>query len=108
MMPNLSVGDEVVLVTPDNPRLHGMRVKVTEMTAWGAFVSTSVGTGQFRAAWEEMGPVGQSVNGVAPKMPSAKDQGYTGDVCQICGSLRMKRNGACLLCEDCGSTSGCS
>lgn len=38
----------------------------------------------------------------------AKLQGYTGSMCSGCGSSRMKRNGSCELCLDCGATSGCS
>ena len=34
--------------------------------------------------------------------------GYTGEQCSNCSSIRVKRNGSCLLCEDCGTTSGCS
>jgi len=37
-----------------------------------------------------------------------RDAGYTGDVCDICGSTRMRRNGSCLVCEGCGTTTGCS
>ncbi len=38
----------------------------------------------------------------------AKLQGYTGTTCSACGSSKMKRNGSCELCLDCGATSGCS
>lgn len=38
----------------------------------------------------------------------AKQLGYTGDVCGDCGSMTMVRNGTCLKCITCGSTSGCS
>ncbi|TSC58510.1 MAG: ribonucleoside-diphosphate reductase alpha chain [Candidatus Peregrinibacteria bacterium Greene0416_19] len=38
----------------------------------------------------------------------AKLQGFTGSICLGCGSLRMKRNGSCEVCLDCGVTSGCS
>ncbi len=38
----------------------------------------------------------------------ARQQGYTGDQCSICSSLRMKRNGSCAVCEECGTTTGCS
>jgi ribonucleoside-diphosphate reductase alpha chain len=38
----------------------------------------------------------------------AKAQGYTGEMCTSCGSSRVKRNGTCTVCEDCGTTSGCS
>ncbi len=35
-------------------------------------------------------------------------QGYTGDECSECGNFTMVRNGTCLKCDTCGSTSGCS
>jgi ribonucleoside-diphosphate reductase alpha chain len=38
----------------------------------------------------------------------AKQQGYTGDICPECGSMTMVRNGTCLKCNTCGSTTGCS
>ena len=38
----------------------------------------------------------------------AKAQGYEGDSCSECGALTMVRNGSCLKCVTCGSTSGCS
>lgn len=38
----------------------------------------------------------------------AQTFGYTGEHCTNCGSMRVKRNGSCTVCEDCGSTSGCS
>ena len=38
----------------------------------------------------------------------AKAIGYTGEQCEHCGSIRVKRSGSCTVCEDCGSTSGCS
>ncbi|MEN0068458.1 MAG: vitamin B12-dependent ribonucleotide reductase, partial [Myxococcota bacterium] len=38
----------------------------------------------------------------------ARAQGYEGDACDECGALTMVRNGSCLKCMSCGSTSGCS
>jgi len=38
----------------------------------------------------------------------ARLKGYTGEACTECGSFTMVRNGTCLKCETCGSTSGCS
>jgi len=38
----------------------------------------------------------------------ARAQGYEGDACDECGALTMVRNGSCLKCVSCGSTSGCS
>jgi ribonucleoside-diphosphate reductase alpha chain len=39
---------------------------------------------------------------------SAKQQGFTGSICTGCGGVRVKRNGSCEVCLDCGATSGCS
>lgn len=38
----------------------------------------------------------------------AKMKGYEGDPCPVCGNLTLVRNGTCLKCETCGSTTGCS
>lgn len=38
----------------------------------------------------------------------ARQFGFTGEQCSNCSSLRVKRNGSCTVCEDCGTTSGCS
>ena len=42
------------------------------------------------------------------KLANAKSLGYTGEQCPTCGSIRLKRNGSCMICEECGSTTGCS
>jgi len=39
---------------------------------------------------------------------TARQQGFTGSVCSGCGGVRVKRNGSCEVCLDCGATSGCS
>jgi ribonucleoside-diphosphate reductase alpha chain len=38
----------------------------------------------------------------------AKLKGYEGDCCGECGNYTMVRNGTCMKCDTCGSTSGCS
>lgn len=42
------------------------------------------------------------------ELQEAMSLGYAGETCSSCGSSRVKRNGTCLVCEDCGTTSGCS
>ncbi len=42
------------------------------------------------------------------KVVEARTKGYTGEQCPNCGSMRVKRNGSCTVCDDCGTTSGCS
>jgi ribonucleoside-diphosphate reductase alpha chain len=38
----------------------------------------------------------------------ARLKGYEGDACGECGNFTLVRNGTCLKCMTCGSTSGCS
>jgi ribonucleoside-diphosphate reductase alpha chain len=42
------------------------------------------------------------------KIREARMKGYEGDSCGECGNFTLVRNGTCLKCETCGSTSGCS
>ncbi len=51
--------------------------------------------------------VTKPVKRVEPKT-DVKVLGYTGEQCGKCASMRVKRNGACSVCEDCGETTGCS
>jgi ribonucleoside-diphosphate reductase alpha chain len=49
-----------------------------------------------------------NVDRAPTKIAIAKQQGFTGSMCSGCGSFKMKRNGSCEVCLDCGATSGCS
>ncbi|MBL8995017.1 MAG: vitamin B12-dependent ribonucleotide reductase, partial [Spirochaetia bacterium] len=51
---------------------------------------------------------GTQLKTAAVAVKQAIEKGYTGDVCSDCGSLTMVRNGTCLKCTTCGTTSGCS
>ena len=42
------------------------------------------------------------------RINEARLQGYEGDPCGSCGAFTLVRNGTCLKCVSCGSTSGCS
>jgi ribonucleoside-diphosphate reductase alpha chain len=53
----------------------------------------------------------EAVSAPAPQMDQraqARMKGYEGDSCGECGNYTMVRNGTCLKCDTCGSTSGCS
>ncbi|HTW83436.1 MAG TPA: LAGLIDADG family homing endonuclease [Candidatus Sulfotelmatobacter sp.] len=45
---------------------------------------------------------------VAEKAREAIAKGYSGDACTQCGQFTLVRNGTCLKCDSCGTTSGCS
>jgi ribonucleoside-diphosphate reductase alpha chain len=42
------------------------------------------------------------------KIVEARIKGYEGEACSDCGNFTLVRNGTCLKCDTCGSTSGCS
>ena len=42
------------------------------------------------------------------RIREARLRGYEGDACGDCGNFTLVRNGTCLKCDTCGSTSGCS
>ncbi len=42
------------------------------------------------------------------RVREARMKGYEGDSCGECGNFTLVRNGTCLKCATCGSTSGCS
>ncbi|MCS7166066.1 MAG: vitamin B12-dependent ribonucleotide reductase [Gemmatales bacterium] len=45
---------------------------------------------------------------IAEEIRLARLKGYEGDPCPECGQLTLVRSGACLKCDTCGATSGCS
>jgi ribonucleoside-diphosphate reductase alpha chain len=49
-----------------------------------------------------------SAQPVAERVREALAKGYSGDACGTCGQFALVRNGTCLKCDSCGSTSGCS
>ncbi len=42
------------------------------------------------------------------KRAEAKAKGYEGESCGECGNFTLVRNGTCMKCDTCGSTTGCS
>ena len=44
----------------------------------------------------------------AERRVEARMKGYEGDSCGECGNFTLLRNGTCMKCDNCGSTTGCS
>ena len=53
-------------------------------------------------------PRAQAKAVAAEKRAEAKAKGYEGEACAECGNFTLVRNGTCLKCDTCGSTTGCS
>ena len=71
----------------------------------------SVGTVQAAAPAMALPGHGHSpaaAKSAASAFHTAREKGYTGDPCPECGHLTLVRNGACLKCQTCGATTGCS
>lgn len=47
-------------------------------------------------------------NDIKIKTTEPKGEKVYGKTCPMCGSSHMRKNGTCYVCEDCGSTTGCS
>jgi ribonucleoside-diphosphate reductase alpha chain len=50
----------------------------------------------------------REANASGGKRAEALMKGYQGDACGECGNFTLLRNGTCMKCDTCGSTTGCS
>ncbi|MDQ0469389.1 vitamin B12-dependent ribonucleotide reductase [Labrys wisconsinensis] len=75
----------------------------------GAAVGATLGATALKAE-----PAIDALPWQAPAKPAserrkeAKLRGYEGEACPECANFTMVRNGTCLKCDTCGSTTGCS
>ena len=59
-------------------------------------------------ASEAMAQTASSEDVMATRVKEARLQGYEGESCPECQNFTLVRNGTCLKCNTCGSTTGCS
>ncbi len=52
--------------------------------------------------------VRDAVDATLAAIREARIKGYEGESCGECGNFTLVRNGTCMKCDTCGSTSGCS
>ncbi|MGE0714708.1 MAG: vitamin B12-dependent ribonucleotide reductase [Alphaproteobacteria bacterium] len=77
-------------------------------TAEAALPVVAVGGAATLMQTFEMTATSVAVDTRAEKVRQARLKGYEGDSCTECGNFTLVRNGTCLKCDTCGSTSGCS
>jgi ribonucleoside-diphosphate reductase alpha chain len=58
--------------------------------------------------WSKAGTAQQQAPSKAERRAEAKAKGYEGEMCGECGNFTLVRNGTCMKCDTCGSTTGCS
>ncbi|MBD2745985.1 vitamin B12-dependent ribonucleotide reductase [Microvirga sp. BT688] len=51
--------------------------------------------------------IARAEDDMATKLSVAKNQGFIGEACGSCGSLRVIRTGKCTTCLECNSSGGC-
>jgi ribonucleoside-diphosphate reductase alpha chain len=83
---------------------HGGAKRIPVLSTAEALAETGFG----RIDMLRDAPPGGGVQQVADKIRVARMMGYEGDACSECGQFTLVRNGTCLKCMTCGSTSGCS
>ncbi len=58
--------------------------------------------------WSKAGAAAHAAPSKAERRAEAKAKGYEGEMCGECGNFTLVRNGTCMKCDTCGSTTGCS
>jgi ribonucleoside-diphosphate reductase alpha chain len=58
--------------------------------------------------WSKAGSAATAAPSKAERRAEAKAKGYEGEMCSECGNFTLVRNGTCMKCDTCGSTTGCS
>ena len=58
--------------------------------------------------WSKAGAATAAAPSKAERRAEAKAKGYEGEMCSECGNFTLVRNGTCMKCDTCGSTTGCS
>ena len=80
---------------------HALQMRVGESV--GASAAVGLAEAPAVMAYEAAAPLR-----AMDRRTEARLKGYEGDNCGECGNFTMVRNGTCLKCDTCGSTSGCS
>ncbi|MSO92963.1 MAG: vitamin B12-dependent ribonucleotide reductase [Rhodospirillales bacterium] len=80
----------------------------TAMVAAGGAGAATVARAEAAAAIGLSHEIMSGVDTRLSQLREARLKGYEGDSCGQCGNFTLVRNGTCLKCQTCGSTSGCS
>jgi ribonucleoside-diphosphate reductase alpha chain len=89
------------------------RVPAARVAGAGHVFEAESGSAETAASSAVTQTVARAVEALAERsatdlISEARVKGYEGEACQECGNFTLVRNGTCLKCDTCGSTSGCS
>ena len=88
-------------VTSSASPAHALQMRAAESVSVG---SLALAESSAAYVYEPAAPATTTMD----QRAQARLQGYEGDSCGECGNFTLVRNGTCLKCNSCGSTSGCS
>jgi len=104
--PNLASANVVVM---SGGQAAGPAVQMRSEAQGAALALAETATVVVSGARQEMAvALEASVITATDRRLEARMKGYEGESCSECGNFTMVRNGTCLKCDTCGSTSGCS
>ncbi len=103
--PNLASSNVVVMSSSQPAPVQALQIRAEAQSAL-ALAEAAPAPTQVR---QEMSvAVETAVITANERRMEARMKGYEGESCSECGNFTMVRNGTCLKCDTCGSTSGCS
>jgi ribonucleoside-diphosphate reductase alpha chain len=103
--PNLASAN-VVVMSGTQAQAPALQLRAE---AQGALALAEAAAAAFAAPRQEMAVAMETtIIATADRRMEARMKGYEGESCSECGNFTMVRNGTCLKCDTCGSTSGCS
>ena len=105
--PNLATSN-VVVMTSALPLPAPLQAPQNRAESLGSLALIDAPMAEAHARQDLQITVETSAMTASHRRAEARMKGYEGDSCSECGNFTMVRNGTCLKCDTCGSTSGCS
>ena len=101
------VKDKNLMLVTNEPSASGNTVQAMQTNAATALKQDSQTAPELAVAPTEEA-VAEPVADVNTQRAQARMKGYEGESCPECANFTLVRNGTCLKCDTCGSTTGCS
>jgi ribonucleoside-diphosphate reductase alpha chain len=87
---------------------HGARGEISGSTALKAEPEQRLSPARALEVMNQVDARSHAKAAAAEKRAEARAKGYEGEACGECGNFTLVRNGTCMKCDTCGSTTGCS
>jgi ribonucleoside-diphosphate reductase alpha chain len=101
-------GSNVTSLANAGARAAAQGVQVEGSMALKAEGHISPATALEQLPWTKVEKAQEAKAVVAERRAEAKARGYEGEACPECMNFTLVRNGTCMKCDTCGSTTGCS